>query len=73
VNADNKIGDTFASGPVSKVRVMDVVEDHKKVAQLEATVAALAAQLKEQAAQIQKVNAQLEMSKPTANVVLNNP
>ena len=33
----------------------------------------LAAQLKEQAAQIQKVNAQLEMSKPAAKVVGNQP
>jgi hypothetical protein len=31
----------------------------------------LTAQLKEQAAQIQKVNAQLEMNKPAAKVVVN--
>jgi len=33
----------------------------------------LTAQLKEQAAQIQKVNAQLEMNKPAAKVVVNKP
>jgi hypothetical protein len=39
---------------------------------LESTVARLAATVKEQAAQIEKVGAQLELSKPTAQTVLNN-
>jgi len=39
---------------------MDVIRDHKKVAELEATVAGLAVQLKEQGAQIQKVSAKLK-------------
>jgi septal ring factor EnvC (AmiA/AmiB activator) len=49
-----------------------------QVQDLEATIAqnqqqleALTAQLKEQAAQIQKVNAQIEISKPTAKAVVN--
>ena len=55
-------------GTAQKLRFRDVAEDHKKVEQLEATVAALAAQLKERAAQIQKVSAQVEMNKPATNV-----
>jgi multidrug resistance efflux pump len=46
---------------------------NRKVEALEATVAQLRAQLKEQAAQIQRVSAQLEVSKPTPQVVRNNP
>jgi hypothetical protein len=53
---------------------------HRKVQDLEATVAqqakgleVLTAQLKEQAAQIQKVSAQLETSKPAPKVVMNTP
>jgi hypothetical protein len=67
VNADNKIGDTpsFASGSASKLRVKDVIQDHEKVAELEATVAALAMELKEQAAQIQKVSAQVKCKAAT--------
>jgi hypothetical protein len=49
-----------------------LLEEHKKVQNLEATVAQLAAQLKEQAAQIQKVSAQLEVSKSAPQTVLNN-
>jgi uncharacterized coiled-coil protein SlyX len=57
----------------------EFLKEHKKVRNLEATVAqqqkgmeVLTAQLKEHAAQIQKVNAQLEASKPAPQVV-NNP
>jgi hypothetical protein len=42
-------------------------------AQLKEQAATFTAQLKEQAAQIQKVSAQLEMSKPTPQVVTNKP
>ena len=38
-----------------------------------ATIAQLAARLDEQASQIQKVSAQLEASKPAAQMALNNP
>jgi hypothetical protein len=41
--------------------------------EIEATVAQLTACIEEQAAQIQKVNAQLEMSKPAPQVVVNKP
>ena len=51
-----------------------------KVDKLQATVTqnrqqieTLTTQLKENAAQLQKVNAQLEMSKPAAKVVVNKP
>jgi hypothetical protein len=59
-----KVG-TFSTAP--KLRFRDVIEDHKKVEQLEATVAALAAQLKERATQIQKVTARVQMNKPATN------
>ena len=58
VDTNNKLGTNTVSGP--GVRIKDVADDHKKVADLEATVAALAVELKEQAAQIQKVSAQLK-------------
>jgi endosialidase-like protein len=45
------------------------VEQQQKVEQLEATIAGLVATMKDQAAQIQKVSAQLEVSKPAAQVV----
>jgi trimeric autotransporter adhesin len=58
----------------------EFLKEHKKVKDLEATVAQqqkgmeiLTAQLKEQAAQIQKVSAQLEVSKPATKVVVNKP
>jgi uncharacterized coiled-coil protein SlyX len=58
----------------------EFIKEHKKVEQLQATVAqqqkgmdVLTAQLKEQAAQIQKVSAQLEVSKTAPQVVANKP
>jgi uncharacterized coiled-coil protein SlyX len=57
-----------------------VAEQQKTIEELQATVSQLkgemqtmVAQLKEQATQIQKVSAQLEMSKPAPQVVLNKP
>ena len=65
---------------VNAMLLNEFLKEHKKVEQLQATVAqqqkgmeVSTAQLKEQAAQIQKVNAQLEMSKPAAKVVVNKP
>ena len=46
-------------------------EEQHKVETLEATVASLVSTVKAQAAQIQKVSAQLELSKPAAQTVLN--
>jgi hypothetical protein len=43
------------------------------VTQQQKQIETLTAQLKENAAQIQKASDQLEMSKPTARVVVNKP
>ena len=65
---------------INSMLLNEFLKEHKKVQNLEATVAqqqkgidVLTAQLKRQAAQIQKVSAQLEMSKPGAKVVVNEP
>ena len=50
----------------------EFLKEHRKVQELEATVAGLAATVKEQASQIQKVSAQIEASRPAPQVVLNN-
>lgn len=71
VDSNNKLGTQTASA--GQLRFKDVIEDHKKVADLEATVAALTAQLKEQAAQIQNVSASIQINKRTAKMALNNP
>jgi hypothetical protein len=65
---------------VNAMLLNEFLKEHKKVEELQATVArqqrgleVLTAQLKEQAAQIQKVSAQLEMNKPATKVVVNKP
>ena len=65
---------------INAMLLNEFLKEHKKVEELQATVAqqqkgmeVLTAQLKEQAAQIQKVSAQLEMSQPAAKVVANKP
>jgi trimeric autotransporter adhesin len=57
---------------VNAMLLNEFLKEHKKVEQLEGTLASLAAIVKEQATQIQKVSAQLEVSKPATKVVLNN-
>ena len=71
---------------VNAMLLNEFLKEHKKVEEQQATIAelkstvaqqqkgmeALTAQLKEQAAQIQKVSAQLELSKPAPQTVLNN-
>jgi hypothetical protein len=64
---------------VNAMLLNEFLKEHKKVQNLEATVAqqqkgmeVLTAQLKEQAAQIQKVSAQIELNKPAPRTVLNN-
>jgi hypothetical protein len=47
------------------------LKQQKRIAELEGTVARLAAMVKEQAAQIQKVSAQLEVSKAGPQTVAN--
>jgi hypothetical protein len=63
---------------INAMLLNEFLKEHKKVENLEATVAqqqkgmeVLTAQLKEQAAQIQKVSAQLEVNKPAARRVAN--
>jgi Chaperone of endosialidase len=65
---------------VNAMLLNEFLKEHKKVEELQATVAqqqkgieVLTAQFKQQAAQIQKVSAQLEVNKPAAKVVLSNP
>ena len=65
---------------MSVMLLNEFLKEHKKVeeqqasiAELKSTVGVLTAQLKEQAAQIQKVSAQLEVSKPEPQVVVNKP
>jgi hypothetical protein len=58
---------------VNAMLLNEFLKEHKKVEQLEGTVASLVARIKEQTAQIQKVSAQIEMSKPAPKLVLNNP
>jgi hypothetical protein len=48
---------------VNVMLLNEFLKEHKKVEQLEGTIASLAATVKEQAAQIQTVNARLEMSR----------
>jgi uncharacterized coiled-coil protein SlyX len=65
---------------IQNMLLNEFLKEHRKVQELEATVArqqkgmeVLTAQIKEQAAQIQKVSAQVEMSKQTPKVVVNSP
>ena len=65
---------------INNMLLNEFLKEHKKVQNLEVTVAqqqkgmeVLTAQLKEQAAQIQKVSAQLEVNKPASQVVANKP
>jgi uncharacterized coiled-coil protein SlyX len=63
-----------------KAQQIKVSQQQATIAELESTVAqqqkgmeALSAQLKEQATQIQKVSAQVEVSRPGSQIVINNP
>jgi hypothetical protein len=49
----------------------EFLREHTTVQELKKEIATLTATVKEQAAQIQKVNAQLELSKPAPQTVLN--
>ena len=64
---------------VNAMLLNEFLKEHKKVQNLEVTVAqqqkgmeVLTAQLKEQAAQIQKVSTQVEMAKPATKVAVGN-
>ena len=63
---------------INAMLLNEFIKEHRKVEELQATVAqqqkgmeVLAASLKEQASQIQKVSARLEVSKPAPQVVAN--
>jgi hypothetical protein len=49
----------------------EFLKEHRTVQELKEEIVALAATVKQQAAHIQKVSAQVEMSKPAPQVVLN--
>jgi hypothetical protein len=73
VDQDGKLGtQALPSQGGRQLSLNDLLEQHEKVKSLEATVAALTAQLKEQAAQIQKVTAQIELCKASPRTVLND-
>jgi hypothetical protein len=73
VDQDGKLGtQALPSQGGRQLSLKDLLEQQEKVKSLEATVAALTAQLKEQAAQIQKVSAQLELSNCAPQTVLTN-
>ena len=57
---------------VNAMLLNEFLKEHKKVEQLEGTVASLAATVKEQAAQIQKVSAQIEVNKFAPRTVVEN-
>jgi hypothetical protein len=57
---------------VNAMLLNEFLKEHRKVEQLEATVASLVTTVKEQASEMQRVRAQLEVSKPAPQTVLNN-
>ena len=76
VDNNQKVGTVpvDAAGHPVKFQAMlnDALKQQERIAELEGTVARLAAMVKEQATQIQKVSARLELSKRAPQTVLNN-
>jgi hypothetical protein len=68
VDQDGKLGTVALPGTGTLPWGQPQAMLNRKVEELQATVAQLTQQIKEQAAQIQKVSAQLEVSKPAAQV-----
>jgi hypothetical protein len=58
---------------VNAMLLNEFLKEHATVLELKREIATLAATVRDQAAQIQKVSAQIETSKPAAQVVVNNP
>ena len=58
---------------VNAMLLNEFLKEHRKVEELGGTVASLAATVRQQAAQIQKVSAQLDTTRPTTQIALNNP
>jgi hypothetical protein len=79
IDANQKLGtvvvDANGTSVPFKPQAMlnESLKQQKRIAELESTVARLAAMVKEQTAQIQKVSAQLEVNKPAPQVVANKP
>jgi hypothetical protein len=83
VDTDGHLGTTLVNASGQKVRIRapkgaqpqasvnDFQKQQKRIAELESTVARLAATVKDQAAQIEKVSAHLELRKPARRVVAN--
>ena len=57
---------------VNAMLLNEFLKEHRRVEELEGTVATLAETVREQATQIQRVSAQFEVSKPGSQTVLNN-
>src|SRR5262249_42094940 len=78
VDANQKLGTILVnangnSAPFKPQAMLDEsLKQQQRIAELEGTVARLAAMVKEQATQLQKVSAQLELSKTAPQTVLNN-
>ena len=57
---------------INAMLLNEFLKEHRKVQELESTVASLVATVKEQTAQIQKVSAQIELRKPASQMVVND-
>jgi hypothetical protein len=65
---------------VNAMLLIEFLKEHRKVQELEATIEKqekgmqiVMARLEEQAAQLQRVSAEIEMSRPATQVVVNDP
>jgi len=57
---------------VNAMLLNEFLKEHRTAQELKKEIEALTATVKEQASQIQKVSAQLEVSKPAPQLVINN-
>ena len=71
VNASGKVRIRTPQGAQPQATLNEFQKQQKRIAELENTVARLAAIVKDQSAQIEKVSAQLELRKPVRRVVAN--
>jgi len=79
VNSDLVVPDaegkpfTVRYDEINAMLLNEFLKEHRTVQELKKEIAALTATVKEQAAQIQKVRVQIELSKPTPQMVFNHP
>jgi hypothetical protein len=71
VNASGKVRTRTPKAAQPQVKLDEFQKQQKRIADLEGTVARLAAIVKDQAAQIEKVSAQIELRKSAPRVVVN--